>query len=135
MPNMYVTLCIFIGGGIGALARFLMSGWVMRRFDGAVSGVHTHSFPWGTLAVNLLGAFCIAVLAELMGTRFDAPDWLRALLITGMLGGFTTFSAFSLESANLWNRGEPLLFACYVGASVGGCIGIVMLVHRVLKLA
>ncbi len=132
---MFVILCIFVGGGLGSLARFLLSGWVMRHFDGAVSGIHTHNFPWGTLAVNLLGAFCIAVLAELMGTRFDAPDWMRALLITGVLGGFTTFSAFSLESANLLQRNEPLLFACYVAASVGGCIGIVVLVHRVLKLA
>jgi len=133
MPPVAISLAIFVGGGVGALLRFMLSGWVMRRTTGVVSGIHEHQFPWGTLAVNLIGALAIAVLAEMMGTRFDAPYWLRALLITGLLGGFTTFSAFSLETANLWQRGEPLLFMCYIAASVGGTVGIVLAVQKLLR--
>lgn len=133
MPGMAVYLCIFIGGGLGALARYLMSTGIMDRMSGIMSGTHEHQFPWGTLAVNLLGALLIALIAEVLGNRAASPDWLRALLITGILGGFTTFSAFSLESANLLQRHEPLLLACYVAASVGGTIGIVLVVQKLLR--
>lgn len=135
MNGSLVPFTIFFGGGLGALLRFWLGNTVMRRFGTMFSGAYPHSFPWGTLLVNLLGALAIAIIASLLGTRIDAPEWVRTLLITGFLGGFTTFSAFSLESAMLWQRGDALLFLCYVTASVAGCIGIVLIVTRALRLA
>jgi CrcB protein len=73
-------------------------------------------FPWGTLVVNVIGSFLmgaiVIILAELSANRF-AP-----LLMTGLLGGFTTFSAFSLDAVTLWQRGETMQAATYVAASV-----------------
>ncbi len=65
-------------------------------------------FPWGTLAVNVVGCFVIGVFAELIARKFNASTELRLLLITGFLGGFTTFSAFSLDAISLFERGEAV---------------------------
>ena len=106
---MLATLAqVALGGAIGASARYL-TGVAAVRLMG-------HGFPWGTLAVNVVGSFLMGVLvvalAHLGGTRF-AP-----LLMTGMLGGFTTFSAFSLDAVTLYERGQLGLAATYVTASV-----------------
>jgi CrcB protein len=63
-------------------------------------------FPWGTLTVNVVGCFVIGVFAEMIARRFGASADLRLLLITGFLGGFTTFSAFSLDAISLFERGD-----------------------------
>jgi CrcB protein len=73
------------------------------------------AFPWGTLAVNVLGSLLMGLLAALLAGRSGEA---RALLMTGVLGGFTTFSAFSLDAWTLWERGDVALAALYVGASV-----------------
>ncbi|HET7688177.1 MAG TPA: fluoride efflux transporter CrcB, partial [Candidatus Macondimonas sp.] len=91
-----LPLAVGLGGGLGAMSRY---GLVMlsTRLPGA--------FPWGTLAVNVLGGFGIGVLF-LYGQR--RPEWalaIRVWAITGFLGGFTTFSAFSLETLQLWSQG------------------------------
>jgi CrcB protein len=106
---MLATLAqVALGGAIGASARYL-TGVAAVRLMG-------HGFPWGTLTVNVVGSFLMGVLvvalAHLGGTRF-AP-----LLMTGMLGGFTTFSAFSLDAVTLYERGQLGLAATYVTASV-----------------
>ncbi len=99
---------VALGGAIGASARYL-TGLAAVRVMG-------HGFPWGTLTVNVLGSFLmgvlVVVLAHTSGTR------LAPLLMTGMLGGFTTFSAFSLDVATLYERGEVWQAAGYAMASV-----------------
>ena len=99
---------VALGGAIGAAGRYL-TGLAALRLLGP-------GFPWGTLTVNVVGSFVMGVLvvtlAHLGANRF-AP-----LLMTGILGGFTTFSAFSLDALTLWERGETLTAALYVGASV-----------------
>lgn len=106
---MMTTLAqIALGGAIGAVGRYL-TGLAALRLLGA-------GFPWGTLAVNVLGSFAMGALvvamAHLGGNR------LGPFLLTGLLGGFTTFSAFSLDALTLWERGNPALAAAYVGGSV-----------------
>lgn len=98
-----------LGGALGAILRYLTGKAAIRLMG--------HGFPWGTLAVNILGSFAmgvlVVVLAETVGNRY-AP-----LLMTGLLGGFTTFSAFSLDTVTLFERGQTLMAAGYVAASVG----------------
>ena len=100
---------VALGGAAGAVLRSLTGGLALRLIG--------PGFPWGTLAVNVLGSFVmgalVVTLAHLGGNRFTP------LLMTGLLGGFTTFSAFSLDALTLWERGEPALAGVYVLASVG----------------
>jgi len=103
-------LMVFLGGGLGAAARHgvnLLSAQVVGS-----------RFPWGTLAINVLGSLLIGVLAEWFALRTQLPQPLRLFLITGVLGGFTTFSAFSLEVGLLMQRGQMGAAAGYVLASV-----------------
>lgn len=101
-------LQVALGGALGASARYLTNVAALRLLG---SG-----FPYGTLAVNILGSALMGVfvvaLAKMEATR------LSPLLMTGLLGGFTTFSAFSLDAVSLVERGEPVLAAGYVGLSV-----------------
>jgi len=107
-------LLVFIGGGLGSVARF-----VMMKAIGRVMG---SDFPWHTLGVNLTGALIIGALAEFLALRVSGVETARLLLVTGFLGGFTTFSAFSLEGALMWEKGDYLTLASYVSASVIGTI-------------
>ena len=91
------ALWIFIGGGLGSLARYWLSVTVLR----ATAGV----FPYGTLAVNLLGCFIIGSLWA-WAERVPAAPAVRNFVFTGVLGGFTTFSSFGLETLNLLRAGE-----------------------------
>lgn len=109
---MYALLLVIAGGGIGAGLRHGVNLGAARLL-----GVE---FPWGTLAVNVIGSFLIGVLAAWFAFRGDsyATQSLRLFLTTGILGGFTTFSAFSLDFALLFERGDTMLAAVYVIASV-----------------
>ena len=92
-------LLIGIGGGLGAIFRFLLS-----RLS---QGIFGFTFPYGTLIVNVIGAFLIGLLSFLIFQRItDFAQELRALLVIGLLGGFTTFSSFSLETIELWKNGD-----------------------------
>lgn len=75
-------------------------------------------FPFGTLFINVCGSLLMGILVEYYARRSGLSQPLRLFLATGVLGGFTTFSAFSLEAAQLWERGQPLMAAVYVAASV-----------------
>lgn len=116
---------VFVGGGVGSMARLLVTSLVGRQVGSA--------FPWGTLAVNLLGALLIGLLIELMAVRWSAPEAQRYLLVTGFLGGFTTFSAFSLETASMCIRGDWIIAMAYVLASVLGTVGLVILSIHLLR--
>lgn len=102
-------LIVFLGAGLGGAARHGVNLAVLRLGLTA---------PVGTLAVNVVGSFLMGVLAEYFALRAHLPQQWRLLLTTGVLGGFTTFSAFSLDAALLYERGKPALAAAYVCASV-----------------
>ncbi len=99
---------VFLGGGIGSALRFLVSGAVQR----ASAGV----FPFGTLTVNLLGCFVIGILWALSG-RVNMPFLLSAFLFVGVLGGFTTFSSFGIETISLIHNGAWRVAILYVALS------------------
>lgn len=98
------------GGALGSVLRYLVGLWTLRSFG--------PSFPWGTLTVNITGSFLIGVLAEVIARKFGASAEMRVFLITGILGGYTTFSAFSLDAITLLERGEPVTALIYVASSV-----------------
>ncbi|MDU8912222.1 fluoride efflux transporter CrcB [Aestuariicoccus sp. MJ-SS9] len=99
---------VALGGALGAVLRYL-TGVAAIRIMGS-------GFPWGTLTVNIVGSFlmgCLVVVLAHVGGMRHAP-----LLMTGVLGGFTTFSAFSLDAITIYERGQVALAAGYVAASV-----------------
>jgi CrcB protein len=103
-------LIVFFGGGLGAAARH------------GVNSLSAHylgtRYPIGTFCINVLGSLLIGILAECFAFRANPANDLRLFLITGILGGFTTFSAFSLEIGLLHERGETAAAAIYATASV-----------------
>ena len=122
-------LLVFLGAGIGGALRHGVN-LGCARYCGP-------SFPWGTLSVNVVGSFATGALAAWLAFR-AGEGWsqpLRLFLATGILGGFTTFSAFSLDAVMIWERGEAGLAAAYVAASVvlsiGGLIAGLALVRTV----
>ncbi|KGE00632.1 MULTISPECIES: fluoride efflux transporter CrcB [Rhizobium/Agrobacterium group] len=110
-------LLVALGGAIGSVCRYLVGIWALRQFGPA--------FPWGTLTVNVVGSFAIGFMAELIMRRFDMSTDLRLFIITGILGGFTTFSAFSLDVISLLERGATVAGAAYLVASVAISLGAV----------
>jgi CrcB protein len=110
---MVQTLLVFLGGGIGAAARHGVNIGAARLF-----GVN---FPFGTLTVNVVGSFVMGLLAAYFAFKAGAgwTQHTRLFLATGVLGGFTTFSAFSLDTVLLWERGATGQAVGYVAASVG----------------
>ena len=112
--NPYVL--IFLGGGIGSVLRF-------ATYQAARLWLPP-GFPWGTLAVNVLGGVSAGVLAgSLLARSGGGADSTSLFLMTGLLGGFTTFSAFSLDAVLLWQRGETITALFYVIASVLLAVG------------
>ncbi len=104
-------LVVFIGGGLGAALRHGVN-LLAARLVGT-------SFPWGTLFENVSGSFVMGLLGAYFAFKGDASQHWRLFLTTGILGGYTTFSAFSLEVVLLYERGDTALAALYVLASVG----------------
>jgi fluoride exporter len=102
---------VFVGGGIGAAARHGVN-LVAARLVGT-------AFPYGTLFINVTGSFAMGIIAGYFAFRSSglSQHW-RLFLTTGILGGYTTFSAFSLEAALLYERGQVATTAAYVFASV-----------------
>ena len=104
-------LLVALGGAIGASGRHLVGIATLRAFG--------PGFPWGTLTVNIVGSFLMGVLIELMALKLNVSNEMRLFLATGILGGFTTFSAFSLDVALMVERKQMLVAGAYAGASVG----------------
>jgi CrcB protein len=107
-----------IGGFIGSALRYSVSGFV----QGFNRGVQ---FPYGTLAVNLIGCLAIGFLSYLAEARGVFTAETRTLVFIGVLGGFTTFSAFGNETINLWRQGEGALAALNIAAHLLLCLGAV----------
>lgn len=123
---MKLLAAIAIGGAIGALGRHFAAASVA-----AWLGL---GFPWGTLTVNVAGSFVMGALVETMALVWSPGIELRALLTVGILGAFTTFSTFSLETVMLYERGEAVLAAVYIGASVILSVGGLFAGLRLLRL-
>lgn len=107
---MKLVLAIAAGGAIGAVGRHYVGVCALKWLGAA--------FPYGTLAVNVVGSFLMGVLVASMAVKWNVGNELRAFLTVGLLGGFTTFSAFSSDFAALMERGEAVLAAGYVTVSV-----------------
>ena len=103
-------MLVSLGGGLGAMLRHAINV-AMPRFLG-------NGFPWSTLLINISGSLVMGLVAGWFAFRGDASQGWRLFLTTGILGGYTTFSAFSLDAALLYERGEIGLAAVYVAGSV-----------------
>lgn len=106
---------VFIGGGIGAALRHGVNLAAARLFG--------TSFPYGTLTVNVVGSLVMGLLTAYFAFKGNAPQHWRLFLTTGILGGFTTFSTFSLDVAVLYERGQIAMAAFYVLISVVVSVG------------
>jgi CrcB protein len=108
------AISIAMGGALGALMRFWLStavyAWLGRQF------------PWGTLSVNVLGSFLMGLLAMLLLERFSSSPEVRAFLLIGFLGAFTTFSTFSMETMNLLEQGETVSALLNIAVSIVACL-------------
>lgn len=109
------VLAIAAGGAVGSLLRFWMSNWVHSFAD--------RSFPYGTLAVNVLGCLIMGFLFVLFIDRLSDNPILRAGILIGLLGGFTTFSAFSIETFNLIEQGAWTKAVANMSGSLLLCVG------------
>jgi CrcB protein len=112
-------LLVAAGGAIGAGLRHLTNLGALRLVG--------PNYPWGTMAINIVGSFVMGLFIALLGRRLGGSNELRMFVATGVLGGFTTFSSFSLDFATLWERGTPLPAIGYALASVIGAIVAVFL--------
>ena len=99
-------MAIALGGALGAVARHFISHWSVVALG--------NGFPWGTLTVNVVGCFALGVVVEVMALVWSPPAEWRAFLTVGVLGAFTTFSAFALDISILHERGEMLQAILYV---------------------
>lgn len=123
MQTLSLYLLVAIGGALGSVARFGLSGLVANSVGA--------TFPWGTLVVNATGSFAIGFIATLTGPegRVFASGHTRQFLMTGVLGGYTTFSSFSLQTLNLAQDGQWGRAAANVLLSVLSCLIAVWLGH------
>ena len=107
---MKTILAAAAGGAMGAVGRFLV-GKLMLSLMGP-------GFPWGTLTVNILGSFVMGVIVHMLAVRYQLPHVWQVFLVTGIMGGFTTFSAFSLELGGMVQQNEMSLAGLYGLGSV-----------------
>lgn len=112
--SVQMLVAVAAGGALGAVGRYLV-----------MPGVG-HGFPYGTLAVNLIGSFALGALIEISALAWSPSEEMRAFLAAGVLGAFTTFSTFSMDTVVLWERGEFVGAGIYVVCSVAlGVCGLI----------
>jgi CrcB protein len=122
-PGLGLQLAVVMAGGaLGAAGRFLVGQWLMRHAEGG--------FPWGTLAVNLLGSLAAGFLLGALAERSPQFLWWRLFLMVGVLGGFTTYSALMVELLLLARAPKPPLLAAYLGATLVGGLLLVWIGFR-----
>jgi len=118
-------LLVFIGGGLGAALRHFVNGLSLRLVGTAL--------PWGTFFINVTGSILMGVVVGVFASKLPLPPLLRLFVATGILGGYTTFSTFSLETAMLVERGQAVMALGYVAGSVllgvGGLVAGMALVR------
>jgi CrcB protein len=107
---MNTALAIAAGGAAGAVLRHFLNN--------AVTGMAGGDFPWGILAINILGSLAMGLMVGFFAQFHDPGQTVKAFLTVGVLGGFTTFSSFSLDAVMLFERGAIIQAAAYVGASL-----------------
>lgn len=115
---------VFIGAGLGGVCRFLISSSVPSQIDEG-------KFPIAILVCNIVGCFLIGTVYHF--TSQQAPSWVQPLLITGFLGGFTTFSSFGLETIKMAQNGSYLQVIFYLLASIIGGIAAVVIALKIFK--
>lgn len=120
-------LLVALGGALGASLRHVVNVAALKALG--------PGFPWATLTVNLIGSFAMGVFIEVLTRRYGSSNELRLFVATGVLGGFTTFSAFSLDFAALWQRGEVITAFGYVLTSVVGALLALFLGLWVVRVA
>lgn len=124
---MYHLALVAAGGAVGASLRHLVNLATLRLFG--------PGYPWGTLAVNVVGSLAMGLFVALLALKFQGNASLRLLVATGIFGGFTTFSAFSLDVAVMVERGDMAAAALYVAASVLLSIGALFIGLWVVRAA
>jgi len=109
---------VAIGGAFGAVLRYGVNIASVAMFG--------HGYPWGTLIVNIVGSFAMGVLIAALAHYTQPAPFLKPFLVTGLLGAFTTFSTFSLDTVSLWERGLALQSAGYIFLSVILSVGALL---------
>jgi CrcB protein len=113
------ALAVGCGGFIGAVSRYLLSMFINRS--------NNSGFPISTLIINILGSFLIGLLTEILINLYPNNKKMQLFLTTGILGGFTTFSTFSLETINLYQNGNTIFAITNVVLSIAFClVGVVL---------
>ena len=105
---------VCLGGALGSGARYLVGTWSVAKLG--------TGFPWGTLAVNLLGSFAIALVLHAASARTDFSPNMRLFLTTGILGGFTTYSAFNQETLEYFQGGQTARAFAYAAITLLACL-------------
>jgi CrcB protein len=113
------VLWVGVGGGVGAITRYLLGLWIAERFGTA--------FPWGTFVINVTGSLLIGIILTVLTDKVVADPVWRLLLVVGFLGGYTTFSSYPVEALTLANAGECVFALAYVlGSNVVGLLAVVL---------
>lgn len=120
---------VALGGAIGSVGRYYVAG-AFERWLGLAIGA---GFPYGTLAVNVIGSAILGLLVALLSAVFSTTPEIRLFLVVGVLGGFTTFSAFSLDVIALFERNEAGRALLYIALSVVLSAGALYLVLRLVR--
>lgn len=121
MYEMKELLFVFLGGGAGSILRYMVSRWLNTSF-----------FPWGTLAVNIIGCFLVSLFGTWIA-RQSLPTDLRLLMVVGLCGGFTTFSTFGNETMTMLRNGHLLLSFIYIFLSVAAGIAAAYIGAKLLE--
>jgi len=113
-------LCVFLGGGTGCLTRYLVGRVILQRYPSSY-------FAWSTFFINVTGSFLIGLLMTLLVERLKVPHFWQLLLVTGFLGGYTTFSSFEYDGYLAMRSGQPITSLAYLAGSVIAGFGAVWL--------
>jgi CrcB protein len=124
---MHYILIVGMGGFLGPVLRYLISGYVQNLSQSI-------SFPYGTLSVNIIGCLVIGIVSQLVDLQIGITSETRLFLMVGVLGGFTTFSSFGNETINLLQDQRFFLSLIYIGSHLFICLSAVFIGRTIIKL-